>query len=101
MTRISRRRVASFRPFMEVLEDRNLLSTYTVDHLTDDPVGEGLNGSLRYCITHAADGDDITFGEGVTGTINLTGALPNLTHSISIEGPGADLLTVRRDTGGD
>src|SRR5262249_31660555 len=40
----------------------------------------------------------ITFG--VTGTINLTGALPNLTHSISIEGPGAAQLTVRRNTGG-
>jgi hypothetical protein len=84
-----------------MLEVRNLLSTYTVDHLTDDLVGEWLNGSLRYCITHAADGDDITFGDGVAGTINLTGALPDLTHSIRIEGPGRDQLTVRRDTGGN
>jgi hypothetical protein len=58
-----------------------------------------LAGDLRYCINQAADGDAITFG--VTGTINLTGALPDLTHSISIEGPGASLLTVRRDTGGN
>jgi hypothetical protein len=81
-----------------MLEDRNLLSTFTVDHLADDMVGSGLNGSLRYAITNAVDNDTITFG--VTGTINLAGALPNLTHSVSIEGPGADQLTVRRNTGG-
>jgi len=33
-------------------------------------------------------------------TINLTGALPDLTHSINIDGPGPGLMTVRRDTGG-
>jgi hypothetical protein len=82
-----------------MLEDRNLPSTFTVDHLADDLVGSGLNGSLRYTITNAVDNDTITFG--VTGTINLTGALPDLTHSVSIQGPGADRLTVRRDTGGN
>jgi hypothetical protein len=101
MTRISRRKAASFRPFIETLEHRNLLSTFMVDRLTDLGEGSGLSGDLRYCIAHAADGEDITFGDGVTGTINLTGALPNLTHSIRIDGPGAELLTVRRDTGGD
>src|SRR6516165_8587970 len=90
--------VRTYRPRFQVLEDRTLLSTCVVDHLADDGGGSGLNGSLRYCITHAVDGDTITFG--VTGTINLTGALPNLTHNISINGPGPDLLTVRRDTGG-
>jgi hypothetical protein len=82
---------------LEVLEDRDLPSTFTVDHLADDLVGSGLNGSLRYCITHAAYGDHIQFA--VTGTINLTGSLPAL-HDIDLEGPGAGLLTVRRDTGG-
>jgi hypothetical protein len=43
-------------------------------------------GDLRYCITNATDGDDIKFG--VTGTINLTEALPDRTHSVSIEGSG-------------
>jgi predicted outer membrane repeat protein len=33
--------------------------------------------------------------------VQLTGALPNLSSNIEIEGPGADQLTVRRDTGGD
>jgi hypothetical protein len=84
---------------LEALEDRTLLSTYLVDRLTDTGVGSGLAGDLRYAITQAVDGDAINFG--VTGTINLTGALPNLTHNISINGPGANLLTVRRDTSGD
>jgi hypothetical protein len=91
-------RIRPYRPRLEILEDRNLLSMFTVDHLADDMVGDGLNGSLRYCITNAANGDDIQVS--VQGTINLTGALPNLTHSISIEGPGPDQLTVRRDVGG-
>ena len=87
------RRVCAYRPRFEVLEARHLLSTYVVDRLTDTGAGSGLAGDLRYCIDQAADGDAITFG--VTGTIQLTGALPDLTHSISMEGPGADLLTVR------
>jgi parallel beta-helix repeat protein len=33
-------------------------------------------------------------------TINLTGALPSIADSLTISGPGASLLTVRRDTGG-
>jgi hypothetical protein len=84
-----------------MLEVRNLLSTFTVDRLTDVGQGSGLAGDLRYCLTNATDGDDITFADGVTGTINLTGPLPDLAHSISIEGPGPDQVTVRRDTGGD
>jgi hypothetical protein len=92
-------RVRAYRPRFEILEARHLLSTYVVDNLGDSGAGSGLAGDLRYCITQAAEGDAITFS--VTGTINLAGALPDLTHSISIEGPGPDQLTVRRDTGGD
>jgi hypothetical protein len=86
------RKVCAYRPRLEVLEDRALPSTFLVDHLADDMVGSGLTGSLRYALTNATDGDHITFG--VTGTIQLTDALPGLTHNISIDGPGPDLLTV-------
>jgi hypothetical protein len=58
-------------------------------------------GSLRQAIldANATPGDDtITFE--VTGTISLDSALPNLSSNIDIQGPGADLLTVRRNTGG-
>jgi hypothetical protein len=85
---------------VEVLEDRALLSTFVVDRLTDTGAGSGLTGDLRYCITNAVDKDKITFDDSVTGTIKLTGALPDLNHSVSIEGPGAGSLTVQRDTGG-
>jgi CSLREA domain-containing protein len=36
----------------------------------------------------------------VTGTINLTGVLPDINSDMSINGPGSSLLTVRRNTGG-
>src|SRR5262249_7751540 len=37
----------------------------------------------------------------VTGTIQLTSALPSLSSNIDVQGPGADVLTVRRNTGGN
>jgi hypothetical protein len=80
------------RPLLEALEDRTLLSVYMVDSLGDTGQGSGLAGDLRYCITQATDGDAIEFG--VQGIINLTGSLPDLAHSISIDGPGQDALTV-------
>jgi hypothetical protein len=92
MTRFRRRKTVSFRPCLQSLEDRNLLSTYTVDHLADDLLGRGLSGSLRYCITQAADGDTITFG--VEGTITLTQGELAITKSLHIDGPGAGQLAV-------
>jgi VCBS repeat-containing protein len=59
--------------------------------------------SLRGAITaaNANAGDDTIYLLGVSGTVNLTKALPDLSSNISIEGPGADQFTVRRSTGGD
>jgi predicted outer membrane repeat protein len=88
-----RRPCHPFRPLLEALEDRTLLSVYTVDRLTDTGDGSGLTGDLRYCIIQATDGDTIEFG--VQGVINLNSSLPDLIHSISIEGPGQDALTVQ------
>jgi hypothetical protein len=81
-----------FRPRLEGLEDRNLLSTYIVDHLADDMVGSELNGSLRYAITNATNGDSITFG--VQGTITLTGGELAITKNLTISGPGTSLITL-------
>ena len=86
----------SLRPRLEALEGRTLLSVCTVDRLTDVGEGKEMMGDLRYCIEQAQDEDSIQFA--VKGTINLTRALPDLTRSISIDGLGADLLTVRRNT---
>jgi hypothetical protein len=96
--RPAHRSALRIRPRLEMLEDRNLLSTFTVDHLADDLVGSGLNGSLRYCINLARDGDIIQTADDLGGTINLTGRLPDLTHSISIQGPGVNNMTVRYDS---
>src|SRR5262249_10488145 len=47
-----------FRPTLEILEERTLLSTYTVDRLGDANAGTGNSGVLRYCIKQAdARGD--------------------------------------------
>ena len=85
-------------------------STFIVNTLGDTPDAQPGDGScadagglctLRAAIqeANALAGDDaISFS--VTGTINLTGALPNLSN-LTINGPGSSQLTVRRDTGGD
>ena len=59
--------------------------------------------SLRGAIeaANAKAGDDTIDLLGVSGTVNLTGALPDLSGNLEIEGPGADQLTVRRNTGGN
>lgn len=67
------------------------------------------DGSLRQALLYAnANGvgqDDIIFDNTFFNTpqtaINLASALPSITTSVTINGPGANLLTVRRDTGGD
>jgi CSLREA domain-containing protein len=71
----------------------------TADNLCNDGTG---NCTLRAAIeqANATVGAD-TIGFSVTGTINLTGALPDIIDNLTVNGPGASLLTVRRDTGGD
>ena len=86
--------------------------TYTVTTAADE---QNTNGScsLREAIINAngdnqsgsadcaaGSGDDV-INIGVTGTVNLGGALPILATNIDIEGPGAGRFTVRRNTGGD
>ncbi len=90
------------RPALEQLEDRTLLSTCHVNRLVDMGVGKGFRGDFRYCLTKAnADpGEDLIIF-GVQGTINLNGALPAISDDLIIAGPGADQLTLRRDTGGE
>jgi len=68
-------------------------ATFTVSNLDDSGAG-----SLRQAITDAVntpDEDIINFQPGLTGTINLESALPPLSN-LTINGPGADLLTIRR-----
>ena len=60
-------------------------------------------GSLRQAIIEAnigADTQAINFQVGLTGTITLSTALPDLSTSMSINGPGASQLNVQRSTAG-
>src|SRR5262245_25913431 len=97
------RSVCRHYPKLEPLEDRVALSTCHVTRLSDAVAGMGFRGDLRYCITRVNNnpGPDVIDFVNVTGTINLGAALPSLSSDIDIFGPGADMLTVRRDTGGD
>ena len=52
------------------------------------------------CVAGSSSGSDVINITAI-GTINLTGALPEITSDMSINGPGSGALTVRRDTGGD
>ena len=78
-------------------------TTFTVNSLadTDDSNCDSApDCTLREAINAANSNlgaDTIEFSG--TGTINLTGSLPDITDDLTIKGPGATLLTVRRDTG--
>jgi len=70
--------------------------------ICDSSAAAGDQCTLRAAIQEA----NILFGDdainfSITGTINLTGALPDITSNMTITGPGSSLLTVRRNTGGD
>ena len=64
--------------------------------------GDGCTLREAIAAANGTAGDDIiVFAAGVTGTIQLTSALPNLSTNITLQGPGANLLTVRRNSGGN
>jgi hypothetical protein len=95
------------RPTLEPLESRTLLATCHVTRLGDFGAGADIGGGhsrgdLRFCVNYANTNpgpDVITFSR--TGTINLSGGLPDLTSEIDIQGPGTGQLTVRRNTVGN
>jgi ribosomal protein L6P/L9E len=71
------------------MEDRSLLSTFTVANLHDSG-----SGSLRSAIAAASSGDTINFARGLRGTITLTSGELSITDSVTINGPGANELSV-------
>jgi hypothetical protein len=97
--RTTRRSHPRRRLLLERLEDRTLLSTYTVNSTLDD----GAAGTLRWAITQANTvtpgvPNTIDFNLPSSSTINLESALPNLSATnITIDGPGASSLIVERD----
>ena len=57
--------------------------------------GTGPYGDLRYAITEADANPGSTIDFDVTGTIQLTSALPDLSADVTISGPGSSSLTVQ------
>src|SRR6516164_3364718 len=79
-----------FLPQIEILEQRTVLSTWTVTSPADGGVD-----SLRAMIAAAQDGDQIVFDQTLQGqTITLTSGQLAITKSLDIEGLGADKLAV-------
>lgn len=71
--------------------------TETVTILEDTVDSTDGETSLREAIANVDDGGTITFQEGLTGTITLTGGELTITRNLTIIGPGADVLTVSGD----
>jgi len=75
-------------------------ATYVVNSTadTDDTVCDNTNCTLREAINAAnANSGADTIAFSVTGTILLGSALPDLSDDVTISGPGANVLTVKRD----
>lgn len=76
-------------------------TVFTVNSVADTTDGtcNAAHCTLREAITAAQDGDLINFSSlfNTPQTINLLTALPDINRSITIQGTGANLLTVRRD----
>lgn len=85
---------AGFRPTVDAVEARVLLSTLTVTSAAD--AGDG---SLRAEVAAAAPGDVIQFASGLRGqTIALSSGPIAIAKSLTIQGPGAGRISV--DAGG-
>jgi len=79
-------------------------ANFTVNSLADP--GDGTCDAVECTLREAIDAANANTGADtiaftVTGTINLTAELSQIGDDLTINGPGASLLTVRRDTGGD
>ena len=97
--RRSPRKRPTYRPRVEALEDRWVPAQVK---LTVTSLADSGTGTLRAAIQTADAGspsDKFTISFAVTGTIDLQTVLPDLSNSITIQGPGASSLTVERAAG--
>lgn len=103
----------------EVLEPRRMLATLTVNTLSDNPISDDGQFSLREAITvisqdynptntngdkdqisgNVGQNDIIQFASNVTGAIDLALGEMMIKKSVVIQGPGRNVLTI--DAGGN
>jgi len=95
-SRRNRRRPARRRPltrlWLEILEDRALLSSVSI--VTDNSDNPTDTGSLRYAINNATSGSTIEFASSVISPITLTNGVLTIGTNLNIQGPGANNLTI-------
>ena len=87
---------------LQSLEPRQLLATFTVSTLVDESDGNFAAGdfSLREAIEQAnldATADTINFSSAVRGTITLSASELLISKPLTIQGPGANLLSISGD----
>jgi CSLREA domain-containing protein len=84
---------------ISLIPPTTFIVTTLIDH--DDGTCDASDCTLREAInganTHSGK-DFIKFAAGLTGTIQLASVLPNISTSMEIQGPGADVISVRRNT---
>lgn len=86
----SERHLTRFRPRLEALEDRAMLSTLSVLNTSNSGPH-----SLRAEIAAAHSGDTIAFAPSLAGkTINLTGGDLLFNKNLTLSGPGEGQLTI-------
>ncbi len=77
--------------WLEALEDRTVPSTFAITSAADD----GSAGTLRAVLASASSGDTIQFAKQLKGqTIILTQGQLMVSQSLTIDGLGADKLTI-------
>ena len=69
-------------------------AVFTATNLNDSGAGSFRQAILD--VNNTAGAHVINFQAGLTGTITLTSPLPILANAVTINGPGADLLTIQR-----
>ena len=72
-------------------------AVFTVTNLSDSGAGSFRQAILD--INNTAGAHVINFQTGLTGTITITSPLPFLANAVTINGPGANLLTIQRGAG--
>jgi predicted outer membrane repeat protein len=74
-------------------------ATFTVDSLADpsDTGHTTLRDALTSAEAPANSGSMIVFASGLTGTIHLGSELPDISYPTTIQGPGADQISISGD----
>jgi hypothetical protein len=96
-SKVGKPKLKVVRGTLSASQQESILPTATEIAVTT--LADSGDGSLRAGITAAnlAPGSTIVFASGLSGTINLLSALPDLTTKTAILGPGAATLTIEPD----